>query len=109
MVNFNWTFNIQNTVPYSLETQNSNVIKTIGWNIIGKDSENEIKQSSVGGSIDFDISSLSDFKEINQISNDDLKSWVISVEGQDKIDKMKQGIVDNIDSLPEDFNPTPNA
>ena len=85
MVNFNWTFNIQNTVPYSLETQKSNVIKTIGWNIVGKDSENEIKQSSVGGCIDFDISSLSDFKEINKISNDDLDSCVINVVGQDKI------------------------
>ena len=39
MINFSWTFNIQNTVPYDVNTQNSNVIKTLGWVIIGTDSE----------------------------------------------------------------------
>ena len=39
MINFLWKFNIQNTVSYDIDTQNANVIKTLGWSITGTDSE----------------------------------------------------------------------
>ena len=49
MINFTWTFNIQNTVSYDINTQNSNVIKTLGWIITGTDSEYLNKSLCVSG------------------------------------------------------------
>jgi hypothetical protein len=109
MINFTWTFNIQNTVSYDIDTQNSNVIKTLGWIITGTDSEYTNKSLSVAGCVDFDISSLSNFKPIEEITNEDLQSWVENRVGVDKISIMKDNLESQINSLPNDWNPIPNA
>jgi hypothetical protein len=109
MINFTWTFNIQNTVSYDVNTQNSNVIKTLGWSITGTDSEHTNKSLSVSGCVDFNISSIPDFKPINEITNSDLQSWVENRVGVDKINTMKANLETQINSLPNDWNPIPNA
>ena len=109
MINFTWTFNIQNTVSYDIDTQNSNVIKTLGWVINGTDSEYTNKSLSVSGCIDFNISSIPDFTPINEITNSDLQSWVESRMGIDKINTMKTNLENQINALPNDWNPIPNA
>jgi hypothetical protein len=109
MINFTWTFNIQNTVPYDVNTQNANVIKTLGWIITGIDSEYTNKSISVSGCIDFDISTLSNFTPITEITNADLQSWVENRVGVDKINTMKTNLENQINSLPNDWNPIPNA
>jgi hypothetical protein len=109
MINFTWTFNIQNTVPYDVNTQNANVIKTLGWAITGTDSEYSNKSLSVSGCVDFNISSMPDFKPINEITNADLQSWVENRVGIEKINTMKANLETQINSLPNDWNPIPNA
>lgn len=109
MINFTWTFNIQNTVSYDIDTQNTNVIKTLGWAIAGTDSEYSNKSLSVSGCVDFNISSMPDFKPINEITNADLQSWVENRVGIEKINTMKANLETQINSLPNDWNPIPNA
>jgi hypothetical protein len=109
MINFTWTFNIQNTVSYDIDTQNSNIIKTLGWSITGTDSEYINKSLSVSGCVDFNISSIPNFKPINEITNADLQSWVENRVGIDKINTMKTNLENQINSLPNDWNPIPNA
>jgi hypothetical protein len=108
MVNFNWTFNIQNTISYDIDTQNSNVIKTLGWAITGTDSEYTNKLSSVSGCVDFKIVSIPDFKPITEITNADLQSWVENRVGIEKINTMKTNLEAQINNLPDDYNPIPN-
>ena len=109
MINFTWTFNIQNTVSYDIGTQNSNVIKTLGWVITGIDSEHTNKSLSVSGCVDFNISSISDFKPINEITNADLQAWVENRVGIEKINTMKDSLETQINALSNDWNPIPNA
>jgi len=109
MINFTWTFNIQNTVSYDINTQNSNVIKTLGWSITGTDSEYTNKSLSVSGCIDFNISSIPGFKPINEITNEDLQSWVENRVGIDKINTMKDNLESQINVLPDNYNPIPDA
>lgn len=109
MINFIWTFNIQNTVPYDVNTQNSNIIKTLGWAIIGTDSEYTNKSSSISGCIDFKMVSIPDFKPITEITNTDLQSWVEDRVGIEKINTMKTNIEAQINNLPDDWNPIPNT
>ena len=109
MINFTWTFNIQNTVSYDINTQNSNVIKTLGWIITGIDSEHTNKSLSVSGCVDFNISSISDFTPITEITNEILQSWVENRVGIDKINTMKSNLETQINSLPNNWNPIPNA
>jgi hypothetical protein len=109
MINFTWTFNIQNTVPYDVNTQNANVIKTLGWIITGIDSEYTNKSISVSGCVDFNISSIADFKPINEITNADLQAWVENRVGIEKINTMKDSLETQINSLSNDWNPIPNA
>ena len=109
MINFLWKFNIQNTVSYDIDTQNANVIKTLGWSITGTDSEYTNKSLSVSGCVDFNISSTPDFKPINEITNADLQTWVENRVGIEKINTMKANLETQINSLPNDWNPIPNA
>ena len=109
MINFTWTFNIQNTVSYDIDTQNANVIKTLGWSITGTDSEYTNKSLSVSGCVDFNISSIPDFKPINEITNADLQAWVENRVGIEKINTMKANLETQINNLPNDWNPIPNA
>jgi hypothetical protein len=109
MINFTWTFNIQNTVSYDINTQNSNVIKTLGWIITGTDPEHPNKSLSVSGCVDFNISSISDFTPITEITNEILQSWVENRVGIDKINTMKSNLEAQINALPNDWNPVPNA
>lgn len=108
MINFSWTFNIQNTISYDINTQNSNVIKTLGWAITGTDSEYTNKSSSVSGCIDFKIVSMPDFKPITEITNADLQSWVENRVGIEKINTMKTNLEQMINILPNDYNPISN-
>jgi len=109
MINFTWTFNIQNTVSYDINTQNTNVIKTLGWVITGTDSEYTNKSSSVSGCVDFNISSIPNFKPINEITNADLQAWIEDRVGIEKINTYKTNLEAQINSLPNDWNPIPNA
>lgn len=109
MINFTWTFNIQNTVPYDINTQNSNVIKTLGWIIKATDSEYENKSIGVSGCVDFNISSLSNITPIEAITNNDLQLWVENRVGIDRINTMKTDLENQLNSLPNDWTPTPNA
>jgi hypothetical protein len=109
MINFLWKFNIQNTVSYDIDTQNANVIKTLGWSITGTDSEYTNKSLSVSGCVDFNISSIPDFKPINEITNADLQAWIENRVGIEKINTMKANLETQINSLPNDWNPIPNA
>jgi hypothetical protein len=109
MINFTWTFNIQNTVSYDINTQNSNVIKTLGWIITGTDPEYPNKSLSISGCVDFNISSISDFTPITEITNEILQSWVENRVGIDKINTMKSNLETQINSLPNNWNPIPNA
>lgn len=109
MINFTWTFNIQNTVPYDVNTQNTNVIKTLGWSITGTDSEYTNKSLSVSGCIDFKITSIPDFKPITEITNTDLQSWVENRVGIENINTMKTNLEAQINALPNNYNPIPNT
>ena len=109
MINFTWTFNIQNTVPYDINTQNTNIVKTLGWCITGTDSEYTNKSLSVSGCVDFDISSLSGIKPIEEITNEDLQSWVESRVGIDKLNTMKDDLENQLNSLPNDWSAVPNV
>tara|TARA_B110000503_G_scaffold111699_1_gene167306 strand:- start:709 stop:1038 length:330 start_codon:yes stop_codon:yes gene_type:complete len=109
MITFQWTFNIQNIVSYDINTQNSNVIKTLGWVITGTDSEYTNKSASVSGSVDFDVSLISSFTLITDISNDILQSWVENRVGIDKINTMKVNLEMQLNNLPDNWNPIPNA
>jgi hypothetical protein len=109
MINFTWKFNIQNTIPYDINTQNSNIIKTLGWIITATDSEYANKTFGASGCVDFDISSLSGIKPIEEITNNDLQSWVENRVGVDKINQIKIALQTQIEGLPNDFNPIPNA
>jgi hypothetical protein len=109
MINFTWTFNIQNTVSYDIDTQNSNVIKTLGWSITGTDSEYTNKSLSVSGCVDFKIVSTPDFKPITEITNADLQSWVENRVGIENINTMKANLEVQINALPNNYNPIPNA
>jgi hypothetical protein len=109
MVNFIWTFNIQNIISYDINTQNSNVIKTLEWCITGTDSEYTNKSLCVSGCVDFDVSSLSNFKSIKEITNEDLQSWIENRVGIDKINIMKTNLESQINLLPNNFNPIPGA
>jgi hypothetical protein len=109
MINFTWKFNLQKTIPYDINTSNTDVIKTLSWYIIGTDPEYPNKSLSVAGCIDFDISTLSNFTPITEITNADLQSWVESRMGIDKINTMKTNLENQINSLPNDWNPIPNA
>jgi hypothetical protein len=108
MINFTWKFNIQNTVPYDVNTQNSNVIKTLGWIITGTDSEYTNKSLSTSGCVDFDISSLSSITPIEEITNDDLQLWIENRISIDKINTMKSHLEDQLNALPNDWSPAPN-
>jgi hypothetical protein len=108
MINFTWTFNIQNTVPYDVNTQNSNVIKTLGWIITGTDSEYINKSLSTSGCVDFDISSLSNITPIEEITNDDLQLWIENRISIDKVNTMKSHLEDQLNALPNDWSPAPN-
>ena len=109
MINFTWTFNLQRTIPYDINTSNTNIIKTLGWIITGIDSEYTNKSSSVSGCIDFDISSLPNFKPINEITNADLQTGVEDRIGIDKINIMMDTLINQINALPNDWNPIPNS
>ena len=109
MINFTWTFNIQNTVSYDINTQNTNVIKTLGWSITGTDSEYTNKSSSVSGCVDFNISSIPDFTPITEITNEILQSWVENRVSIEKINTMKTNLEAQINALPNNYNPIPNA
>ena len=109
MINFTWTFKIQNTVPYDVNTQNANVIKTLGWSITGTDSEYTNKSSSVSGCVDFKIVSTPDFTPITEITNADLQSWVENRVGIENINTMKANLEAQINALPNNYNPIPNA
>ena len=109
MINFTWTFNLQRTIPYDINTSNTDVIKTLGWIIIGTDSEYTNKSSSISGCVDFDISSISNFKPITEITNADLQTWIENRIGIDKINTMINTLENQINALPNDWNPIPNA
>jgi len=109
MINFIWTFNIQNTVPYDISTHNSNIIKTLGWVSTGTDSDNINKSLSISGCIDFDISSISNFTLITDINNEILQSWVENRVGIYEINAMKAKLETQLNNLPDNWNPIPNA
>jgi hypothetical protein len=109
MINFTWKFNIQNTVTYDVNTQNSNVIKTLGWFITATDSEYENKSLGASGCLDFDISSISNFKPIEELTNTDFQTWVENRVGIDKINQIKIALQTQIEGLPNNFNPIPDA
>ena len=109
MINFTWKFNIQNTVTYDVNTQNSNVIKTLGWFITATDSEYENKSLGASGCLDFDISSISDFKPIEELTNIDFQNWVENRVGIEQINTMKNNLETQINNLPNNWNPIPNA
>jgi hypothetical protein len=109
MINFTWTFNIQNTVSYDINTQNANVIKTLGWAITGIDSEYTNKSLSISGCVDFNISSISDFTPITDITNEILQSWVENRVGIENINTMKANLEAQINAFPNNYNPIPNA
>ena len=46
---------------------------------------------------------------IEEITNADLQSWVENRVGVDKINTMKDNLESQINSLPNDWNPIPNA
>jgi hypothetical protein len=108
MIIFNWKFNLQKTLPYDIESQNVNVIKTLGWHLECYDSEFSNKKTSSAGSIDFDISDLSGFKSIEEVTKEDLQSWVENRIGIEKIDSMKNNMEQMINLLPDDHNQIPN-
>jgi len=109
MINFTWTFNLQRTIPYDINTSNTNVIKTLGWIITGTDSEYTNKSATMSGCVDFDISSISGFKPINEITNADLQTWIENRVGIEKINTIKDSLETQINALPNDWNPIPNA
>jgi hypothetical protein len=81
----------------------------LGWSITGTDSEYTNKSLSVSGCIDFNISSIPGFKPINEITNEDLQSWVENRVGIDKINTMKDNLESQINVLPDNYNPIPDA
>lgn len=109
MINFTWTFNIQNTIPYDVNTQNSNIIKVLEWVINGTDTEYTNKSLCVSGCVDFNISSISNFKTITEVTNEDLQSWIENRVGVDKINTMKNNLETQINNLPNNWNPIPNS
>lgn len=109
MINFTWKFDIQNTVRYDVNTQNTNVIKTLGWFIIGTDSEHTTKSLSISGCVDFDISSINEFTPIEEITNEILQSWIENRVGIDKLNQMKSNLEIQLENLPNNWNPIPNA
>jgi hypothetical protein len=109
MINFTWKFDVQNTVTYDVNTQNSNVVKTLGWFITATDSDYENKSLSASGCVDFDISSISNFKPIEELTNSDFQNWIENRVGIDKINQIKLALQQQIETLPNNFNPIPDA
>jgi hypothetical protein len=63
----------------------------------------------VSGCVDFNISSISDFTPITDITNEILQSWVENRVGIEKINTMKANLETQINALPNNYNPIPNA
>jgi hypothetical protein len=105
MVNFQWKYNLQDILPYDINSGNQNVIRTLQWRLIGVDSIHANKTQAASGCISLALDNLSNFTSINEITNETLHSWIISRVGEDEINKMKANIESNINTLPNDWSP----
>ena len=109
MINFTWEFKITNTVPYDINTQNANIIKTLSWVLKATDEEYPNKYSMTSGAVDFKIESLPGFIDIKDVTNETLQSWIENVLGEERLNQMKTNLEINVNSLPNDWNPISNV
>lgn len=105
MVNFTWKYNLQDILPYDVNSGNQNVIRNVQWWLIATDSEYTNKTQTVSGCISLVLDDLSNFTPITEITNEVLHSWIETRVGVEKINEMKNNMEGTINSLPNDWSP----
>jgi len=100
---FTWTFEIIDLVPFNLNSRQRDIIKQVGYVIRGTDSRGHY--SEAGGAAMFDDNTViaDSYTSIEDISNEDLKNWVTSKIGSERIQEMKDEITATVNSLPDDW------
>jgi hypothetical protein len=104
MINFDWKFKMKEVIPYDIDSGNVNVLKSLEWNLIGKDSEYPNKTNFISGCISFSLENLDNFIVLENISRNELQSWVESRVGIEKINEFKNMLEDSINKLPNDYS-----
>tara|TARA_A200000159_G_C7230143_1_gene299881 strand:- start:503 stop:829 length:327 start_codon:yes stop_codon:yes gene_type:complete len=108
MITYTYNIKIANIIPYNIESQQRDIIRSISWTLTGtKDG----KSATQGGAMDFEVENgvTDSFIEITSLSSSDLQSWVETRVGTTRLNEMKSEIEASIDAQPDDFNIIPDA
>lgn len=106
-MNFTWSFDIIDVVPFNINSRQRDIIKQVGYVIRGTDSRGHY--SEAGGAVMFDDNTViaDSYTSIEDISNEDLKNWVTLKIGSERIQEMKDEITAVVNSLPDDWTIIP--
>ena len=101
---YTYEFKIITIVPYNINSQQRDLIEQFSWTITGTENG---ESATRGGAVIYDVAqgvAEDNFLAIDSITNSTLQTWVETEYGTDKINAMKQEIVDELANRPDDFN-----
>ncbi len=101
-MNFTWKFDIIDIVSFNMTSRQRDIIKQVGYIIRGTDGT---KFSEAGGAVMFDDDAViaDSYTSIEDITNENLQTWVTAKIGADRIQEMKDEITATVNSLPDDW------
>ena len=104
-IKYTWEIEIKKITPYNIKSSQQNIVDTLSYVLIGEDRGTK---SNIAGSISFDTRAgvnSETFKNITEIDDAELQSWVENRVGSDRVAEMKKELEDRIKNLPDNFNP----
>ena len=108
MINTTWQYKIQSTIPYIVDTQQKDVIKSMSVTLTAQDDVDEDKKATWSTCITFNVEDgvEGDFVLLEDITNATLESWVIGYFGESYIANVVSETTDIAENgFPEDDIP----
>ena len=108
MINTTWQYKIQSTIPYIVDTQQKDVIKSMSVTLTAQDDVDEDKKANWSTVVTFNVEDgvEGDFILLEDITNTTLETWVTNYFGADYIANVVSETTDIAENgFPEDDIP----
>jgi len=108
MINTTWQYKIQSTIPYIVDTQQKDVIKSMSVSLTAQDDVDEDKKANWSTVVTFNVEDgvEGDFILLEDITNTTLETWVTNYFGADYIANVVSETTDIAENgFPEDDIP----
>jgi len=108
MINTTWQYKIQSTIPYIVDTQQKDIIKSMSVSLTAQDDIDAEKKASWSTVVTFNVEDgvEGDFILLEDITNTTLETWVTNYFGADYIANVVSETTDIAENgFPEDDIP----